>query len=155
MQYGHIAANCKSKTKVSGKAGKAKGGAKGNQKGANGKANNILPTYNPNTSNATKSQPKGGHIKGLGKGGKGEFNGGDGVTRKLRFLEPMTVTTLCSHRKIKPFGLNGGGPGECGKEWLEKNNGTILNLNGNDSCEVELNDLFVMQTPGGGGFGKK
>ena len=45
-------------------------------------------------------------------GGKGKFNGGDGVTRKLRFLEPMTVTTLCSHRKIKPFGLNGGGPGD-------------------------------------------
>ena len=88
-------------------------------------------------------------------GGKGKFNGGDGVTRKLRFLEPMTVTTLCSHRKIKPFGLNEGGPGDCGKEWLERTDGKILNLNGNDSCEVESNDLFVMETPGGGGFGKK
>ncbi len=88
-------------------------------------------------------------------GGKGKFNGGDGVTRKLRFLEPMTVTTLCSHRKIKPFGLNGGGPGDCGKEWLEKADGSILSLSGNDSCEVKINDLFVMETPGGGGFGKK
>ena len=88
-------------------------------------------------------------------GGKGKFNGGDGVTRKLRFLEPMTVTTLCSHRRVKPFGLNGGSPGDCGKEWLERTDGSILNLNGNDSCEVEPNDLFVMQTPGGGGFGKK
>ena len=88
-------------------------------------------------------------------GGKGKFNGGDGVTRKLRFLEPMTVTTLCSHRKIKPFGLNGGGPGDCGKEWLEKADGSILNLSGNDSCQVKINDLFVMETPGGGGFGKK
>ena len=88
-------------------------------------------------------------------GGKGKFNGGDGVTRKLRFLEPMTVTTLCSHRRVKPFGLNGGSPGDCGKEWLERTDGKILNLNGNDSCEVEPNDLFVMQTPGGGGFGKK
>ena len=88
-------------------------------------------------------------------GGKGKFNGGDGVTRKLRFLEPMTVTTLCSHRKVKPFGLNGGSPGDCGKEWLERTDGSILNLNGNDSCEVEPNDLFVMQTPGGGGFGEK
>ncbi len=87
-------------------------------------------------------------------GGKGKFNGGDGVTRKLRFLEPMTVTTLCSHRRVKPFGLNGGSPGDCGKEWLERTDGSILNLNGNDSCEVEPNDLFVMQTPGGGGFGE-
>ena len=88
-------------------------------------------------------------------GGKGKFNGGDGVTRKLRFLETMTVTTLCSHRKIKPFGLNGGGPGDCGKEWLEKADGSILSLSGNDSCQVKINDLFVMETPGGGGFGKK
>ncbi len=88
-------------------------------------------------------------------GGKGKFNGGDGVTRKLRFLEPMTVTTLCSHRRVKPFGLNGGSPGDCGKEWLERTDGKILNLNGNDSCEVKPNDLFVMQTPGGGGFGEK
>ena len=88
-------------------------------------------------------------------GGKGKFNGGDGVTRKLRFLEPMTVTTLCSHRRVKPFGLNGGSPGDCGKEWLEKADGSILSLSGNDSCQVKINDLFVMETPGGGAFGKK
>ena len=66
----------------------------------------------------------------------------------------MTVTTLCSHRKIKPFGLNGGNPGDCGREWLEKTDGSILNLKGNDSCEVKVNDLFIMETPGGGGYGK-
>ena len=88
-------------------------------------------------------------------GGKGMFNGGDGVTRKLRFLEPMTVTTLCSHRKVQPFGLNGGEPGQCGKEWLEKKDGKFIRLEGNDSCEVKVNDLFVMETPGGGGFGSK
>ena len=88
-------------------------------------------------------------------GGKGMFNGGDGVTRKLRFLEPMTVTTLCSHRKVRPFGLNGGEPGQCGKEWLEKKDGKFIRLDGNDSCEVKVNDLFVMETPGGGGFGSK
>ena len=86
-------------------------------------------------------------------GGKGMFNGGDGVTRKLRFLEPMTVTTLCSHRRVKPFGVNGGEPGQCGKEWLEKEDGGFIKLEGNDSCEVKVNDLFVMETPGGGGFG--
>ena len=88
-------------------------------------------------------------------GGKGMFNGGDGVTRKLRFLEPMTVTTLCSHRRVKPFGVDGGEPGQCGKEWLEKEDGGFIELEGNDSCEVKVDDLFVMETPGGGGFGLK
>ena len=88
-------------------------------------------------------------------GGKGKYNGGNGVTRKLRFLEPMTVTTLCSHRRVKPFGVDGGEPGQCGKEWLEKEDGGFIKLEGNDSCEVKVNDLFVMETPGGGGFGSK
>jgi 5-oxoprolinase (ATP-hydrolysing) len=88
-------------------------------------------------------------------GGKGKYSGGDGVTRKLRFLEQMTVTTLCSHRRVPPFGVDGGEPGQCGKEWLETASGKSINLKGNDSCNVNINDLFVMQTPGGGGFGKK
>ena len=88
-------------------------------------------------------------------GGKGKYNGGNGVTRKLRFLEPMTVTTLCSHRRVKPFGVDGGEPGQCGKEWLEKEDGGFIKLEGNDSCEVKVDDLFVMETPGGGGFGSK
>ena len=88
-------------------------------------------------------------------GGKGKYNGGNGVTRKLRFLEPMTVTTLCSHRRVKPFGVNGGETGQCGKEWLEKEDGGFIKLEGNDSCEVKVNDLFVMETPGGGGYGSK
>ena len=88
-------------------------------------------------------------------GGKGKYNGGDGATRKLRFLEKMIVTTLCSHRKVSPFGVKGGKPGECGKEWLERKDGSIEKLEGNDSCNVENGDLFVMQTPGGGGYGVK
>jgi len=88
-------------------------------------------------------------------GGTGKHKGGDGVTRKLRFLEPMTVTTLCSHRKVPPFGVNGGEPGQCGREWLETATGKVIKLKGNDSCSVKVNDLFVMETPGGGGFGKK
>ena len=88
-------------------------------------------------------------------GGNGKYKGGDGVTRKLRFLEPMTVTTLCSHRKVPPFGVNGGEPGQCGREWLETATGKLIKLKGNDSCSVKVNDLFVMETPGGGGFGSK
>ena len=88
-------------------------------------------------------------------GGKGKFNGGNGATRKLRFLEKMIVTTLCSHRKIPPFGVQGGSPGECGREWLERKDGSIEKLEGNDSCNVDVDDLFIMQTPSGGGFGIK
>ena len=88
-------------------------------------------------------------------GGKGKFNGGNGATRKLRFLEKMIVTTLCSHRKIPPFGVQGGSPGECGREWLERKDGSIEKLKGNDSCNVDVDDLFIMQTPSGGGFGIK
>ena len=88
-------------------------------------------------------------------GGKGKFNGGNGATRKLRFLEKMIVTTLCSHRIIPPFGVQGGEPGECGKEWLERKDGKTQKLAGNDSCNVEIGDLFIMQTPSGGGYGIK
>lgn len=88
-------------------------------------------------------------------GGKGKYNGGDGATRKLRFLEKMIVTTLCSHRKIPPFGVKGGKSGECGKEWLERIDGSIEKLEGNDSSNVEVGDLFVMHTPSGGGYGVK
>jgi 5-oxoprolinase (ATP-hydrolysing) len=67
----------------------------------------------------------------------------------------MIVTTLCSHRIIPPFGVQGGEPGECGKEWLERKDGKTQKLAGNDSCNVEIGDLFIMQTPSGGGYGIK
>ena len=68
----------------------------------------------------------------------------------IRFIKTFRIT-----RKIKPFGVAGGEAGECGREWLEKKNGTIVELQGNDCCEVEEEDLFIMLTPSGGGFGKK
>ena len=88
-----------------------------------------------------------------GSGGNGAHRGGNGIIRRLRFLERMTVTTLCSHRRIRPFGVGGGEPGECGREWVERSNGDILKLAGNDACEVHPDDVVVMCTPGGGGFG--
>ena len=74
--------------------------------------------------------------------------------RRLRFLEPMTVTTLSSHRKVPPFGLNGGAPGRCGVNILERVDGSIMELEGNDEVSVDAGDTFVMKTPGGGGFGR-
>ena len=88
-----------------------------------------------------------------GSGGKGRRSGGDGVVRKLRFLEAMTATVLSSHRIVPPFGLEGGEPGKCGRNYVVRADGAVLNLQGNDQVEMAPGDLFVMETPGGGGFG--
>ncbi|MBT8098212.1 MAG: hydantoinase B/oxoprolinase family protein, partial [Gammaproteobacteria bacterium] len=87
-------------------------------------------------------------------GGEGRWRGGDGAIRKLRFLEPMTATILSSHREVRPFGLEGGKPGQCGKNYVVRADGAALSLNGNDEIELEAGDLFVIETPGGGGFGR-
>ena len=88
-----------------------------------------------------------------GSGGAGAYRGGDGITRRMTFLEQMTVTTLCSHRVVPPFGANGGAPGEVGKEWVERADGAIVAHAGNDQTDVFPGDTFVMQTPSGGGWG--
>lgn len=89
-----------------------------------------------------------------GSGGKGASTGGDGITRRMRFFEEMTVTTLCSHRRIAPFGVDGGAPGEVGREWIERTDGSRTGHKGNDQNTVHPGDIFVMNTPGGGGYGK-
>jgi 5-oxoprolinase (ATP-hydrolysing) len=88
-----------------------------------------------------------------GSGGAGRWRGGDGVVRRMRFLEAMTVTTLGSHRKIPPFGLAGGKPGACGVDIVERVDGTIERLEGNDRREMQSGDLYHMETPAGGGYG--
>lgn len=88
-----------------------------------------------------------------GSGGAGKHRGGDGVVRRLRFLEKMTVTVLSSHRKVQPFGLAGGSPGAVGQNVLMRADGTSVELAGNDGCEIKPGDVFIMKTPGGGGFG--
>jgi 5-oxoprolinase (ATP-hydrolysing) len=88
-----------------------------------------------------------------GSGGKGKRRGGDGVTRRMRFFEQMTITTLCSHRRVPPFGVDGGAPGEVGREWIERADGTRDEHAGNDQNEIYPGDVFVMQTPSGGGYG--
>ena len=88
-----------------------------------------------------------------GSGGVGQQPGGAGITRRLRFLESMTVTTLCSHRLTEPYGLAGGQAGERGRDTVERADGTIEELAGSDETLMQPGDVFVMQTPGGGGFG--
>ena len=88
-----------------------------------------------------------------GSGGKGKFAGGDGVTRKIRFLEPMTATILSSHRQTEPYGLAGGQAGKKGKNLVLKKDGTTVKLKGNDEISMSPDDIFIIKTPGGGGYG--
>ena len=88
-----------------------------------------------------------------GSGGAGRERGGDGVARRLRFLAPMTVTTLSLHRRTDPYGLAGGSPGKRGRNAVQRRSGTIEELQGSDQIDVEPGDVFVMETPGGGGYG--
>jgi len=89
-----------------------------------------------------------------GTGGKGLHNGGDGVTRKLRFLEPMTVNLITGHRQNPTYALAGGQAGGLGNNWLERADGSHQQLAGIDQVEVTNNDMVVVQTPGGGGYGQ-
>jgi 5-oxoprolinase (ATP-hydrolysing) len=88
-----------------------------------------------------------------GSGGAGRWRGGDGGTRRVRFLERMTASILSGHRRIPPHGLAGGAAGECGRNWVERADGTRVALGGADKAEVGPGDVFVIETPGGGGFG--
>jgi 5-oxoprolinase (ATP-hydrolysing) len=88
-----------------------------------------------------------------GSGGKGRWRGGDGAIRRLRFLEPVTVTTLSSHRVVPPFGAAGGEPGKTGLNFAIMPDGTRRDLKGNAGIELPAGASFVMETPGGGGWG--
>ncbi|MGI9509902.1 MAG: hydantoinase B/oxoprolinase family protein [Geminicoccaceae bacterium] len=87
-------------------------------------------------------------------GGNGRHSGGNGIVRRLRFLETMTTTVLTSHRITRPFGVDGGEEGAPGRNAVERADGRIDELEGNDETEMSPGDIFVMETPGGGGFGK-
>jgi 5-oxoprolinase (ATP-hydrolysing) len=88
-----------------------------------------------------------------GTGGVGRWRGGNGGRRRLRFLEPMTVTTLASHRRVAPIGMAGGRPGALGRHWVERVDGTTTPMSGCDSATVAPGDVLVVETPGGGGYG--
>ena len=89
-----------------------------------------------------------------GSGGDGKFRGGDGVIRRVKFLEKMTASILSGHREIPPYGMAGGQPGKIGRNYVIRNGGSKEELRGTDSTEVEENDVMVIETPGGGGYGK-
>ncbi len=90
-----------------------------------------------------------------GSGGRGRQCGGNGVLRRIRFLQDMTVSILSSHRQLPPFGLQGGAPGACGINTLIRSNGKNQHLPGCVQIEMQAGDAIQIETPGGGGFGRK
>ncbi|GGW89271.1 hydantoinase B/oxoprolinase family protein [Streptomyces chryseus] len=88
-----------------------------------------------------------------GSGGDGRWRGGCGVIRRIRFLEPMTVALLSGHRRVPPYGMSGGAPGETGGNRVERADGTVTRLEGCDTADVGPGDVLEIRTPGGGGYG--
>jgi 5-oxoprolinase (ATP-hydrolysing) len=88
-----------------------------------------------------------------GSGGAGMHRGGDGAVRRLRFLQPMTAVILANHRRVAPFGVQGGAPGALGRNWVERADGQRVEFGATCAVEMGAGDVFVIETPGGGGFG--
>jgi 5-oxoprolinase (ATP-hydrolysing) len=88
-----------------------------------------------------------------GSGGVGKHHGGNGVERRVRFLAPMAAVILANHRRVAPFGLFGGLPGALGRNWVERANGTREEFGGTEEVNLQPGDVFVIQTPGAGGYG--
>ncbi|RCJ19449.1 5-oxoprolinase [Nostoc minutum NIES-26] len=86
-------------------------------------------------------------------GGKGYHHGGNGVIRRLRFLEKMTAGILSNHRIVEPFGLCGGEAGKVGRNYVERSDGTVEELESKAVVEMNAGDVFAIATPGGGGYG--
>lgn len=87
-------------------------------------------------------------------GGQGLHQGGNGVIRRIQFREPMTAAILSGRRVVPPFGLHGGENGTVGKNTVERSDGTIEQLGSTVMVEMQPKDVFVIETPGGGGFGE-
>jgi 5-oxoprolinase (ATP-hydrolysing) len=92
------------------------------------------------------------HIR-KGSGGRGRWHGGDGVSRTIRFLQRMECALLSGHRRIPPFGLHGGEPGELGENSVRRLDGRIERLGGSDQTVIEAGEAIIVKTPTSGGYG--
>ncbi len=90
-----------------------------------------------------------------GSGGAGQWRGGDGAVRQVRFLEKMIATLVASRRRVAPFGLCGGADGAVGEQWVDHPDGRRTMLGAVETFEVSPGDVVTVLTPGGGGFGKE
>jgi 5-oxoprolinase (ATP-hydrolysing) len=89
-----------------------------------------------------------------GSGGVGVHHGGDGGTRRVRFLDDMTACILANRRRVAPFGMAGGEAGGLGSAAVERADGSVERLGSTAKVDMHAGDVFVIETPGGGGFGK-
>jgi len=88
-----------------------------------------------------------------GSGGAGEWRGGDGARRRIRFLRPMEAVIVASRRTVAPHGLRGGHDGAPGRQWVERLDGSVLALQGCDRALLVPGEVLGLETPGGGGWG--
>ncbi len=86
-------------------------------------------------------------------GGRGLWNAGNGISRRIRFLEKMDCAILSGHRVVRPFGLAGGLPGELGENWVRRFDGHMEKLEGSDQTSLEPGEAVIIITPTGGGYG--
>ncbi len=86
-------------------------------------------------------------------GGRGRYHGGDGVRRRTRFLQEMDAVILANHRIVPPYGMAGGNEAAVGRNWVERVDGSVEELTATDLRVMQPGDVFVIETPGGGGFG--
>ena len=89
-----------------------------------------------------------------GSGGKGKWNGGDGIIREFFFKEALEINLLSQHRVEEPYGSKGAGSGKTGEQIIITNNGVRRTMKGMDSTHVTKSDRLIIKTPGGGGWGK-
>jgi 5-oxoprolinase (ATP-hydrolysing) len=93
------------------------------------------------------------HIR-AGSVGRGRWKAGDGTYRRIRFLERMDCAILSGHRRVRPFGLAGGAPGELGENWVRRRDSRMEKLQGCDQTVLAAGDAVIVITPTGGGYGK-
>lgn len=87
-------------------------------------------------------------------GGKGRWRAGNGTSRTIRFREAMDCAILSGHRRVRPFGLAGGEPGQAGRNLVRRKDGRIEELGGCDQTLIEAGEAITIVTPTGGGYGK-
>jgi 5-oxoprolinase (ATP-hydrolysing) len=92
------------------------------------------------------------HIR-ANSGGRGKWSAGNGIRRTIRFLEKMDCTILSGHRRVPPFGLEGGGPGQIGENWVRRKDGGMERLQGADETVIDADEAIIIQTPTAGGYG--
>ncbi|MGZ9091668.1 MAG: hydantoinase B/oxoprolinase family protein, partial [Rhodoplanes sp.] len=93
------------------------------------------------------------HIR-QGSGGRGRWHAGDGIRRSIRFRERMECTILSGHRRVRPFGLAGGEPGQTGENWVRRKDGALERLAGCDATVLKPGEAIIIQSPTAGGYGK-